>query len=52
MSIKRKISAYHATRARLAQLEQEIRQEAAPILRQDGLLALPRFEQILNRFAA
>lgn len=46
-----KCRTYLRMKAELAKLEQDIRAEAKPILFAEGFRALPRTENIINRFA-
>ena len=52
MTLKQKIKRYRQLKLELPQLEREIRLTAEPILRSEGLQALPRIERIIERFAA
>lgn len=52
MTLKQKIKRYQRIRQELPKLEREIRNQAEPILRSEGLQALPRIERIIERFAA
>lgn len=51
MTLKQKIRQYQKLRQQLPQLEREIRAEAMPKLREQGILATPRLERIIAQFS-
>ena len=52
MTLKQKVRQYHAAQQKLRQLEAEIKREASQVYRAEGHLVTPRFERIIERFAA
>lgn len=49
-TLQSKIRRYQRLRSLLPALEAEIKAEASPLLRQQGLLATPRIERIVEQF--